>query len=243
MRDGRLLWRPRRAATRAVAGILLVAMAAAMGGCGQQHQYERQAALSRQYEEVYRENLQKERRIADLERKLQDAESARTYSEPLPAIDTSPPPRARTVMETTPAPEPAPDFGDDVGVVVTGDTMTVTVSDEILFSSGSAKLKSASRQVLDEVAMTLRRDYPTHVIRVQGHSDNQPIRKTKHLWADNWELSQARAEAVSQYLISKGIERSRIRTDGFADTRPIASNATASGRAKNRRVEIVVAPR
>ncbi len=243
MRDVSTLWRPMRPTTRAVAVILLVAMAAALGGCGQQSQYERNAALSRQYEDVYRRNLEQERRIADLERQIQEAQAAPSYPEPLPAIDTTPPPRTRTVVETVPEPVMAPDFGDDVGVVVTGDTMTVTVSDQVLFSSGSATLRSASKQVLDNVASVLRREYPTHRIRVEGHTDNEPIRKTKHLWKDNWELSYARAKSVAEYLASKGIEPGRIRTAGFGETRPVASNATSTGKAKNRRVEIIVSPR
>jgi chemotaxis protein MotB len=104
-------------------------------------------------------------------------------------------------------------------------------------------LKSASKGVLDKVAGVLNRDYPTHIIRVEGHTDNQPIVRTKKLWADNWDLACNRSMAVVRYLVSKGVDPTRIYASGFSYHQPVASNATADGRSKNRRVEIVVAPR
>ena len=231
-------------AARVVAGLLvLAAVAAIAGGCGQQQAYERNDAMRRQYEEVYRRNLELERRLYDLERKA----AARPEPVALPAAapaDLGPPP----ITVSGPAPEPMralprPDFGPGVEVRTSGDTVSVTVSDQVLFSSGSATLRDPAKAVLDNVANVLNRDYPAHRIRVEGHTDNEPIRKTRHLWKDNWELSFARATAVSQYLNTRGVDARRIQTAGYGETRPVASNNTVEGRSKNRRVEIVVSPR
>ena len=230
-----------RPVARAVVGVLaLVVVAAIAGGCGQQQAYERNDAMRRQYEDVYRRNQELERRVYDLERQR----AARPEPVAMPAsmpMDLGPPPVIGT-------PEPVrstarPDFGPDVEVRTSGDTVSVTVSDQVLFSSGSATLKDGSKAVLDNVAKVLNREYPTHRIRIEGHTDNEPIRKTRNLWKDNWELSFARATSVSQYLASKGIDAKRIQTAGYGETRPVASNASVQGRSKNRRVEIIVSPR
>jgi chemotaxis protein MotB len=71
-----------------------------------------------------------------------------------------------------------------------------------------------------------------------GHTDSDPIRKSK--WKDNWELSAQRALSVVRYLIAKGIDKEKIRAVGCGATKPVASNSTRSGKARNRRVEIVV---
>ena len=231
-----------RAAARAAVGILtLVVAAAVLGGCSGQQMYERNDALRRQYEEVYRRNLELERRVSDLERQRAARPEPAVMPTAMP-VDLAPPPMAYTPPEPVRAPS-KPDFGPDVEVRTFGDTVSVTVSDQVLFSSGSATLRGPAKTILDNVAKVLNRDYSTHRIRVEGHTDNEPIRKTRHLWKDNWELSFARATAVSQYLASKGIDQRRMQTAGFGETRPVTSNASIEGRAKNRRVEIVVSPR
>ena len=70
------------------------------------------------------------------------------------------------------------------------------------------------------------------------HTDSDPIKKSK--WKDNWELSAQRALSVLRYLVQRGTPEDRIRATGRGASQPIASNTTASGKAKNRRVEIVV---
>jgi len=86
----------------------------------------------------------------------------------------------------------------------------------------------------------LREKYNGKQVDVVGHTDTDPIRKTKDKWKDNWELSAERALTVARYLIQRGIAEDKIRAVGCGESRPIASNSTASGKAKNRRVEIVV---
>ena len=129
-------------------------------------------------------------------------------------------------------------FGDKVQTIIERRGLVVRVlTDNLLFVSGSATLQSGADQLLDEVAQLLNLD-PSHPITVEGHTDNQPIATAQ--FPSNWELSTTRATNVVRFLISRGVIASRLGAVGYADLHPIASNATAAGRAKNRRVEIVL---
>jgi chemotaxis protein MotB len=117
-------------------------------------------------------------------------------------------------------------------------TITVTVADAILFDSGKATLKSATSKELDKIVSVIKQKYASKDIDVVGHTDTEPIAKSS--WKDNWELSAQRALSVTRYLVQQGIPDKQIRADGCGSARPVASNASADGKAKNRRVEIVV---
>ncbi len=103
----------------------------------------------------------------------------------------------------------------------------------VFFATGQATLKANSQAELNELA-TLLKDNPTLRIRLNGHTDNvgQP--------ADNQRLGEARAKAVYTYLIEQGIASARLEYAGFGETKPVADNATAAGRALNRRTEFQV---
>ena len=111
--------------------------------------------------------------------------------------------------------------------------------DSVLFDSGKADLRSSAHRVLDKVAKVLQ-ELPEQPIGVEGHTDNVPIKHSG--WADNKALSVARASAVVQYLQQQGVSPSHLPAIGYGEVRPIASNNTAVGRQKNRRVEIVILP-
>ena len=112
--------------------------------------------------------------------------------------------------------------------------------DQVLFDSGKAELRSRAQGVLDKVADVLKQ-VPDQPIGIEGHTDNQPIKRSG--WANNQALAEARAESVANYLIEHhAISRSRITTIGYGESHPIASNDATAGRAKNRRVEIIVLP-
>jgi chemotaxis protein MotB len=119
-------------------------------------------------------------------------------------------------------------------------TLTATLSNEILFSPGQATLKKDTIGELDSVMTVLRQKYPTQDISVVGHTDTDPILKTAKLWKDNWELSTERSLAVVRYLVQHGLTPKRVVAAGAGEFRPVGSNSTASGKAKNRRVEIVI---
>jgi flagellar motor protein MotB len=131
---------------------------------------------------------------------------------------------------------PAPPAGWERGPL--GDM--VTVGADILFSSGKAELTSGGRSALDKIVGDLKSNYAGMTVRVYGHTDAEPIRKSKKLWQDNLDLSANRAMAVTRYLVSKGINAKGVEVVAMGENHPVADNATAAGKAKNRRVEIVV---
>jgi chemotaxis protein MotB len=117
-------------------------------------------------------------------------------------------------------------------------TITVTLPNAILFRSGSAKLKTATNKDLDHILSVIRSEYRGRPVDIVGHTDSDPIKKSA--WKDNWELSAQRALSVVRYLEKRGMAGNKIRAVGCGEARPVASNSSGSGKAKNRRVEIVV---
>src|SRR3954468_17666078 len=121
--------------------------------------------------------------------------------------------------------------------------LTVNILDKILFDSGEAELKPEGEKVLQKIASVLAQ-YPDRQIHVIGHTDNVPIRvgpRTK--FASNWELSTARAIAAVRFLCEKaGRDPRRLGAVGYGEFHPIADNSTTEGRAKNRRIALVVLP-
>jgi chemotaxis protein MotB len=111
------------------------------------------------------------------------------------------------------------------------------LTDDLLFESGQANLDPRADSLLAEIGQLLNID-ETHPISVEGNTDNVPIHSS--IYPSNWELSTARASTVVRFLIEKGVSPARLTATGNADERPVDSNATAAGRARNRRVEIVM---
>lgn len=131
-------------------------------------------------------------------------------------------------------------FKGDVKVDPDAGTITVTLPNSILFSSGKATLKNATNADLDHIYSVLKQRYNGKKVDVVGHTDTDPIRKTKNLWKDNWALSSGRALTVLRYLVDRGVSPKNIRGVACGESLPVASNSSSSGKAKNRRVEIVV---
>jgi chemotaxis protein MotB len=142
------------------------------------------------------------------------------------------------VLKKSPAEASGFGPGYDVKFNAAEGTITVTLPDAILFDSGKAELKKTSIAELDHIQSVVREKYAGRQIDVVGHTDTDPIKKSK--WTDNWELSAERALTVVRYLIKRGIPDDKIRAIGCGEARPITSNDTAAGKTKNRRVEIVV---
>ncbi len=118
----------------------------------------------------------------------------------------------------------------------TAQGISVELSASTLFASGEAALQTAATPALVAVARVLA-DMDND-IRVEGHSDNIPINAPNY--PSNWELSSARAGTVVRLLSERGVAGERLTAVGHADTRPIDSNASADGRARNRRVNILI---
>lgn len=126
--------------------------------------------------------------------------------------------------------------GTGVGVTRTAENeITLNMPSDITFDVDSAAVKPQFRSTLSSVAGTLR-DYPSTTIDITGHADSQGSD------AYNQELSLRRASSVAQALTDQGVQPQRIVAQGRGELAPIADNATAEGRAKNRRVEIRLRP-
>ena len=114
--------------------------------------------------------------------------------------------------------------------------LVITLSGSVLFASAKSDLLPDAQAKLSDVANVLAKESPDSKIVVEGHTDSQGGASF------NQELSQRRAESVRAYLVSHGVASDRVTAQGFGPGRPIADNASAEGRANNRRVEIVVSP-
>lgn len=115
--------------------------------------------------------------------------------------------------------------------------VVIVLQDKILFDTGQAALRSESEGFLSTVADLLAT--MSYEVRVEGHTDDRPISSFRY--PSNWELSSARASAVIRYFIEKGrMDPERLSAVGYGEHRPVADNDTPEGRAKNRRVEIVI---
>jgi len=146
----------------------------------------------------------------------------------------------KQIEERSQSPAEATGFGKgyDVSFDASAGTITVTLPNAILFDSGKATLKKATSTELDHIRSVLQERYAGKMIDVVGHTDTDPIKKSP--WKDNLELSAQRSLSVVRYLKSRGVPAERVRAVGRGESKPIASNATASGKSRNRRVEIVV---
>lgn len=113
-----------------------------------------------------------------------------------------------------------------------GGEVVVSALGDVLFDSGKATLKSTAKTSLNQVASVIKGQYGGQVVRVEGYSDTDPIKKSG--WKTNERLSGERAMAVEDYLVSRGLSRDQIYYAGFGSAR------TKESKAKSRRVEIVI---
>lgn len=127
------------------------------------------------------------------------------------------------------------DMGNEIDVINTGEELIVTMPQDILFAFDSDAVRPDLRRDLRVLADSLYR-YPDTVVDVIGHTDN--------IGSDSYNnaLSLRRAQAVANVLINEGVRSSRLRVSGRGRYEPVASNRSESGRAQNRRVEIVIRP-
>ena len=125
--------------------------------------------------------------------------------------------------------------GADVKRVDDGIVVTFDENNGVYFDTAKHNINDKSRQTLDKLAAILK-EYPDTNVIVAGHTDN--VGKDEY----NLGLSQRRAQAVTNYFKSKGLAGSRFTTKWYGERNPVASNETADGRAKNRRVNVVIVP-
>lgn len=121
--------------------------------------------------------------------------------------------------------------------------LTVNILDHVLFDSGETALRAEGQEVLRRIAGVLA-THTNRAIHVVGHTDNVPIRATaRGRFASNWELSTARATAAVRFLHEQaGVNPKQLGALGYGEFHPVADNVTPEGRAKNRRIAVVILP-
>ena len=126
-----------------------------------------------------------------------------------------------------------------VEVRITDRGLEISLLDALFFDSGSAKIKKSVYPTLSKIGKMLKDKYTNHPIRVEGHTDNIPIKSP--IYPSNWELSSARACSVVRFFINNlAFPKNRFAAIGYADVSPLASNNTEKGKNRNRRVDIIV---
>ena len=111
---------------------------------------------------------------------------------------------------------------------------------DVLFDSGKAVIKPDAKKQLDKLAKVIAEKGPMFYLRVDGHTDSDPIKASAKNWTDNWELSYARARAVQKALAVAGVDENRTFIAAFADTEGRVPNDTPANKQKNRRVELLL---
>ena len=127
---------------------------------------------------------------------------------------------------------------EGVKVSTRPDGATIVLSSDVNFRSGQADLSKAAEGALKRVANVLQTSGGVNRIRIEGHTDSDPIRRSG--WSSNEELSRARAERVQAFLLNQGVSADMLQVAGYGAERPVAPNSTGEGKAANRRVEIIV---
>ena len=187
---------------------------------------------------MHDENLSLHQQNRELQAQLDSqraSDQMNVEPEPAPAPQQpAPPPATQAVVTQTPAPINVP--GTETTQDPVAGTMTVRVPGDVLFDAGKATVREGAKTTLDKVAAALKKDYSGKAIRVEGHTDSDPIKVSR--WKSNQELSVARADAVKKYLVSKGVDANMVEVHGFGSDKPKSNDKAA-----NRRVEIVVVTR
>ena len=153
------------------------------------------------------------------------------------AAPTPPPVVAAPVPEPTPEPTPAPEPEPEIVQRAQLQNDRIDLSETVQFETDSAVLVERSKRLLDQVANELEAHPEVKRVLIEGYTD--AVASKGH----NQKLSDDRVAAVKSYLVEKGISANRLRTRGFGERKPIGSNKTEEGRAKNRRVEFKVIER
>ncbi len=131
---------------------------------------------------------------------------------------------------------------NDVQVKVLKGVVMISLSDKMLYKTGDYNVLPAAQEVLGKVAQVIN-DYDTYSVLIEGNTDNVPL-NSANLPKDNWDLSALRATSMAKILQNKfGVNPSRITAGGRSEYNPKTTNASVSGRAENRRTEIIIMPK
>ncbi len=186
-----------------------------------------------------RELAYKDVQIQELERVNKDLEEqlARKATDIVTNVVNNAPPQQNPIVTAKDAAGPGVNVSDRQREVV------FSIESSILFKAGSSEITAAAKESISRVVAIIKQKYPNHYVRVEGHTDDQPISRTKNKWEDNWHLAGGRARQVLHYLLERGIAASDLGFAGYSDQRPVAPGKSEAARKQNRRVEIVVIPK
>jgi flagellar motor protein MotB len=213
-------------AHKLLATVCLVVAGAASVGCSQ-------ADLQRKIDDMTRDQEELERQKAQTDAELL---AYKARCEALERDRRNPP--AATPRPSTPVVETPSDLSGKVDIRKRGNDTVLSIPSDVFFSSGSAAMNGASEKTMAQVAEYIRKNHPNGMLRVEGHSDTDPIRKSKSKYHCNWELSFERAHAVMHFLIEKGgFDPRRIVCEAYGEFQPVDPKV----KSRNRRVEIVIA--
>lgn len=208
--------------SRAVVACLVAVASLTLGGCG----CDRDLA----YKDVQIQELER------INKELED-QLARKATE-----------RVEKVVNNAPAGQPSritdqQAVGDDVNVSDRKREVVFSIESAILFKPGQAVLSAEAKESIARVIALIKQKYPNHYVRVEGHTDDQKISRSKDKWEDNWDLAGGRARVVLKYLLDRGLNAQDLGFAGYAEQRPVTPGSNEAARKQNRRVEIVVIPK
>jgi flagellar motor protein MotB len=203
---------------------IVIGSVSAIGCSGGAELQGRIDELTREQEELQRQKEQTESELLSYKAKCEALERNRAA--------------ARQAPPSAPAVTPVPAEGEKgMDIRKRGNDTVINLPSDVFFASGSATLSAAGERTMSKVADYIRKNHSGGLIRVEGHSDSDPIRKTKGKFHCNYELSFERAHAVVHYLVDKGhVDPHRLICEAFAENQP----QSATDKSKNRRVEIVL---
>lgn len=207
------------------AGMLLLLSTAALGGC---------AGTDDRIIALENENIELRQQNRELDESLREAQTQRALLEGEVRALSAENDRLRLEASAAPADSGPTGFEGIQGVTaanVSGGVL-LDVEGDVLFASGSVKLRNSAKQTLDRVAQVLQNQYGGSTIRIAGHTDTDPIRKSE--WKTNERLSAERALAVEEYLASKGLSKDGMYVAAFGPAEAKGSKSAS------RRVEIFV---
>jgi outer membrane protein OmpA-like peptidoglycan-associated protein len=214
---------------RAWIGAWAVGMAILSAGC-QNKMYDENKALRQQNQELQ----------AQLDSRSSASQPQVVQPQPPPQQPlVAQTPQSAPVDQTAPpvrtAAQHKPYLGDlETTVDARAGTTTVTLPGDVFFDPGQITIKDTAKKSLDKVVAALKKEYAGKQVRIEGYTDSDPIVHSK--WKSNQELSEKRAGAVRDYLVSKGVSAKRVSIVGMGDAKPRSKTI----KSQNRRVEVVL---
>ena len=238
---------------RARAGVLVLTLLVSAVGCVTQKEIDKLKAENHTLDQRNRELAAKladaEARLAELMGQVTGSESATAakaleiakLKEQIDALmkelDKPMPPGGRLPKDLADALADLQAAGDLIENI---DGAKVRLKGDVLFDSGKADVKAPAKTQLAKIGAVILEKGAQFIVRIDGHTDNDPIKVTADKWGDNWHLSYARSRAVLAALAEAGIQEERMFIAAFGETTPRVPNDSAANKQKNRRVELML---